>query len=79
MGSGWLPAGRWLFLLSVKQVFQVYTLLRVFFLRWPLSLGQKMCMSRVLLFSSQFGSGKKLLMAELSGYNLISWVMGLVI
>lgn len=33
-----------------------------------------MCTSRALLFSSQLGSGKKLLMAELSEYNFISWV-----
>lgn len=62
-----------LFLLLVKQVFQVYVV--VFSsLPWLLSLSQKMCTSRALLFSSQLSSGKKLLTAELSGYNFISWV-----
>lgn len=66
----------WQFFLLVKQVFQVYMLLYFFSLVWPLSLGQKMCTSGALLFSSQLGGRKKLLMAELSGYNLISWVWG---
>lgn len=66
-GVRMIAGGGWLFLLSFKQVFQVYMLLYFFLLPWPLSLGQKMCTSSLLLFSSQFGSGKKLLTAELSG------------